>query len=580
MNNRTQSIVAILVTLFLGATGYSSLNNLAGVNQLQQKVAELSASISHQTTPVITANGVTSTESNEQVNVGGAITTTTPFTTEYQTNTSGLRFTNLEPLLLFWDTPVVSVTLFFSPTMPMTEAHIQLLIAQDGLGNALNNGYRSEEAQISSRTTPTQTIGLRFESVPPTGVYLARLVAANHDILATQSTKLVVANQTSIALHQKLASIINNKQIVIAGGRWWPLLFLCPQKNLCEYSWNDYVLLLPPNYLDTERYSLTVSELADSTNGRSAHLRSIGESQSLPLSDTQPISLTLKPLDIKYPGTYTGTFTITDLDNGSMEIIPIIVHARVYSWAALVVIFLTSLVAGLAIFDPLNQHKQTLFVTSVFIATMTGISYIESRLPTFGNLTDYYAALGWAFGGGIAGTSALAVILYLVKPPDNSAASTKSSGGLGALAVFVSVVMIIIMSVVAKVALEIAKENHTEYWVIGSGVLIIAGIVVAIATAMVVAKQTKETKPFLKKVQSVIMTKMAGWSVRIAIAAVITAALGAVIWASSLEKVWADVVAFLAVLGLVIVTMMLVLVQRWDSKKLFEKVKSELSDGP
>lgn len=425
-DSKMQSFVAILVALFLGATGFSSLNNLNSLNQLQQTVAGLSASVLHQPIPAST-DVVATTESDKQASVSSELTPTERQVTQSQTNTHDLRFGSMDSLLLFWDTKTVSVPLFSSSTVTNTKVQLQLLIAQDEQKKALNFGYHSEKATITPTVATTQTVELQFKSIPPTGTYFALLMATNGNMLTTQSVTLIVVNRGAMTLHQDLTTIINDK-IVISGGRWWPILTEnCTLGKLCQYSWNEYKFLLPQRYLDSHKYILRVSELSDPTNGRSANLV-ITRDMDMDFNDT-PVLIKLRPIGITYPGAYTGTFSITDLDNSSVEVIPIIVRARVYSWAALIVILLASLVAGWVVLDPIKKQKRTLFVTAVLIATMTGISYIENRLPTFGNSTDYYAALGWAFSGSITGTSALAVIMSLV---NNKNSTDKRSDGSAA----------------------------------------------------------------------------------------------------------------------------------------------------
>jgi hypothetical protein len=483
MFGKAQPFVVILLALFLGAISFTSLNNLNSLNELQQTLAMRSAPVLTQSVQSPAISNSASTEGNEQPDASDITTkSVSEESAQPQPSDYDLQIGNEEPLFLLRDVPTVTVSLAISPSTTITPSlmiTLEMIVAQNIKEDALNVGYYSNV--VSTTILPTDTtkiLSLYFKdgSLPPTGRYLAQLIAHNENILVTKLVTLVVANAPAMTPQYRLSASTDDKRIVIAGSKILPCVTLLYLNLWCnEFEWNEgYEFLLWEKYLRPNNYHLMVSELADSVNGRTGRLTIITKTitasapvsgssvavtptttpaatitatptptvtttptmtASIPMSVsinaplgsvfnktpvtvtpiiytitvtttiTTPISVWLQPTGIYLPGSYTGTLAIVDDDDySSMEIIPVVVHARYSSLNPFIFILSISFGIGALVRcvtkgsqDRIGWGEVSLWAVG---AAVTGVVFIEARLPIFGNSIDYWAAAGWAFAVG------------------------------------------------------------------------------------------------------------------------------------------------------------------------------------
>ena len=168
--------------------------------------------------------------------------------------------------------PTVTVSLIYSPTISSTlkpadslEVTVHMIVAQNSEEEAINVGYHSNVTTNTLISKTTKIISLTFESLPPTGRYLAQLVAYNDTMLITKLVTLVVANEPPMTPQHRLSAVTDDKRIVIAGrSRFWQ-----------PYCWNEVEFLLWEKYVRSNEYYLIASELADSMNGLTSRLEPV-----------------------------------------------------------------------------------------------------------------------------------------------------------------------------------------------------------------------------------------------------------------------------------------------------------------
>ncbi|MEZ4709194.1 MAG: hypothetical protein R3A44_18445 [Caldilineaceae bacterium] len=343
MNTRTQSFAAILIALLFSTTGFAALNSLNNLNQFEQTLGALSASIQEQAAPAPATNADVSLGGINQPQASLEVTVTNQAAAEPPMSNSALQIGIGETIYLLQDIQTITVSLAYNPNITSTDSitvQLQLLVAQNTT-EALNVGHHSNVATIMLNAGITQTIPLYFETVPPTGSYKAQLVVYNQAMLATKIATLVVASQPPLALQHRLTDLSNDKQIEITGVRYWPW---------CDFSWNSYDFLLWEKYLRANDYQLVFSELADPVHG---HFGQLGIPQGKlllanPMATTESgtISISLQPMHIEHAGAYTGTFSIIDTDRYTTEAIPVIVRARDHWWIPFALIFAGALFMG------------------------------------------------------------------------------------------------------------------------------------------------------------------------------------------------------------------------------------------
>lgn len=336
--SRLGQVLAAILVLVLGATGFASLSNAISLDKINQVLAGLDT----QVLPTATPLGVPD-------QVGGG-TVEEPGLSESSAAASDV--------LLF---PTISDTLVLSPDAltfqvrlhnPLTETaaslETQLFIVQTGDGTALSPGLSSQPARLET-LEPGQTASLALQfaqdvQLPASGKYAGWLIVRSEQLTPLSQPVNVFITRPDAAIQYRLSSA-DEPAILISGVDHLPCLvdYLCKGPNLCV-SWQPYQLFLWEQELQSVPYVLVSSELANPLSGETGWLE-ISQPSGLTQSD-EPLPLTLNVRGIRNPGEYQGTLSIFFPQTQTQETLAVTARLRHSMYLPFLVITAGAVVAG------------------------------------------------------------------------------------------------------------------------------------------------------------------------------------------------------------------------------------------
>ena len=336
LTSRWGQVIAAILVLILGATGYASLSNAISLDKINQALAGLEAQGASTAVPDQSGGGVVEGESDE---AGAALSG--------QVQSEVLLFPTIsDTLVLSPDALAFQVRLHNPLTETSASLAVQLFIVQAEDGTPLSPGLASQAAQ-SGALEAEQTISLAVQfaadtQLPASGEYRGWLLVSSEQLTPISRPVSVFISRPGAAIQYRL-SAADSPAVVISGVRLAP----CFWKQVCDAGWNfnwqPYQLSLWEQNLQSVSYVLLPSELANQVSGETGRLEI-----SAPAGQTNldaPTAVTLKVSDIRSPGVYQGTLTILFPETRQQETLAVTAQLRdMLLWPFLVI----ALGAGLA----------------------------------------------------------------------------------------------------------------------------------------------------------------------------------------------------------------------------------------
>lgn len=349
------------VVVLLAATGGITLANMAALNDLEQQLGSLFSQSEAVTQPGSDTSASPTAVGGDAASSPGETQalqpTATPFPHPIQVVFPGAS----DLLVLSSAHPVVEIALRVSEAITLSQLTAQLTLIHRVEGEkqksvlspgvyevyAASDKYEAHASMIEAQRELVIRLPFSAAKLPPAGAYEGILQITSQDFAPLAKPVNVVVVRTAYGLQSRAFQAPDGeKMIVISGVRDIEDWLAQWNHAQADISWNAYTLKLwEPNLLPGARVEIVSSELADLASGRSGILEvTPGVVESL----AQPVTVSLAPSGIFYPGAYSGVINFVLPGGALQQSIPVKALLRDSLWMPFWVILIGVLVSGYA----------------------------------------------------------------------------------------------------------------------------------------------------------------------------------------------------------------------------------------
>lgn len=349
------------VVVLLAATGGFTLANMASLNDLEQQLGSLfsqSGAVSQpggdtSASPAAAGEDAASSPSETQA----PQPTATPFPHPIQVVFPGAS----DLLVLSSAHPVVEIALRVSDTITVSQLTAQLTLIHRVEGEnqksvlspgvyevyAASDTYEAHASMIEAKKELAIRLPFSAARLPPAGKYEAVLQITSQGFAPLAKLVNVVVVRPAYGLQSRpFQAPDGEKMIVISGVRDIEDWLSQWNHAQADIAWNAYTLKIwEPNLLPGARVEIVSSELADLASGRSGIL---AVTPSVVEDLAQPVTVSLAPSGIFYPGAYSGVINVVLPGGALQQSIPVKALLRDSLWMPFWVILIGVLVSGYA----------------------------------------------------------------------------------------------------------------------------------------------------------------------------------------------------------------------------------------
>ncbi len=336
--SRLGQVLAAILVLVLGATGFASLSNAISLDKINQALAGLGTPAAPVATPLPVPD-----------QAGGGMVEDPGLVDVAPTPSEVLLFPTIsDTLVLSPDALTFQVRLHNPLTATAASLEAQLFIVQAGNGTVLSPGLTSQPARLEN-LEPEQTASLAVQfaqdtSLPASGKYAGWLLVSSEQLTPLSQPVNVFITRPDAAIQYRLSGA-EAPAILISGVDNLPCLVdtLCQGPNV-GVSWQPYQLSLWEQELQSVPYVLLSSELANPLSGETGWLE-VSEPGGVTRPDA-PLAVTLNVRGIRSPGEYQGTLSILFPQTQTRETLAVTARLRHSMYLPFLVITAGAVVAG------------------------------------------------------------------------------------------------------------------------------------------------------------------------------------------------------------------------------------------